>query len=90
MELLGIIFLATFIEGLIDYMTGESDGLSRPYLKYVGLVIGVLVALAYQVDIPTMVGLSATWAPANYILSGIIIGRGSNYVHDILKSLQRA
>jgi len=85
--IIGIIFLATFVEGLINYIAGESDGLPRVALKYVALVIGVFTAVAYQVDIPSMAGLATAWPLANYIISGIIIGRGSNYVHDILGSL---
>lgn len=86
---LGIIFLATFVEGLINYLTGDSSGVPRTALKYVGLVIGTVVAVAYQVDIPGMVGLATAWPIVNYIVSGIIIGRGSNYVHDVLGSISR-
>lgn len=86
--ILGIIFLATFVEGLINYITGDSDGVPRVVLKYAALVVGVLAAIAYQVDIPTMAGLATAWPVANYIVSGIIIGRGSNYVHDVLGSLR--
>lgn len=87
--ILGIFFLATFIEGLINYVAGDSDGVPRAALKYVGLVVGVVVAIAYKVDIPTMVGLTTAWPIVNYIVSGIIIGRGSNYVHDVLGSINR-
>lgn len=86
---IGIIFLATFIEGLINYIAGEGDGVGRKYLKYVSLVIGIVVAVAYEVDIPTMAGLSTVWPIANYIVSGIIIGRGSNYVNDVVSNLRK-
>lgn len=86
---LSIIFLATFTEGLIKYIAGDSKK-SRPYMKYVALAVGMVVAVAYQVDIPGMVGLTTPYLLANYIVSGIIIGRGSNYVHDILSTFTTA
>ncbi len=82
---LSIIFLATFTEGLIEYIAGKAKK-SRPYIKYVALAIGVALAIAYKVDIPGMVGLTTPYLLANYIVSGIIIGRGSNYVHDVLST----
>lgn len=85
---IGILFLATLIEGLIHYVAGEGD-VGRPYLKYVALVIGIAVAVVYKIDIPAMVGLATAWPIANYIVSGIIIGRGSNYTSDIIKSVRK-
>ena len=82
---LGIMFLATFTEGLITYLFKDSKK-SRPYMKYVALLVGVGVAVAYKVDIPAMLGLTTAYPIASYLVSGIIIGRGSNYVHDVLST----
>lgn len=81
--LFGILFLATFVEGLITYVAGTVEK-TRPYLKYVALVIGVAVCVVYKIDIPAMVGLATPFPYASFVLSGIIVGRGSNYVNDLL------
>lgn len=82
MEIIGIILLATLNEGLINYLFGE--GSQRAYLKYVSLVTGIALAISYRVDIPALVGLTADLSIIGYIVSGLIIGRGSNYLNDIL------
>lgn len=87
MEIIGIIFIATMIEGLVSYLFGE-DGATRPYLKYVALVLGVGSAIAYQIDIPSMIGLATSYGVLNYVISGIIIGRGSNYTNDIITAFR--
>lgn len=83
-SILGILLLATLIEGLITYVFGESsENPTRPYLRYVSLVLGVGAAIAYHVDIPAMLGLVSSYSLVGYVVSGLIIGRGANYVNDI-------
>lgn len=86
-NILGILFLATFTEGLIEYLFAK-DGVSQPILKYVGLAIGVCLAVAYQIDLLAMVGLHTALPLVSYIVSGIVIGRGSNYVNDVVSMLR--
>lgn len=83
--LTGIVFLSTLIEGLLTYLFGEKDENAAPrkYLRYVSLALGVVLAFAYNVRIPQMLGIMATSPIVDYFISGIIIGRGSNYVNDL-------
>lgn len=85
--ILGILLLATLIEGLVTYLFGEEVS-GRTYLRYIALVLGVGASIAYKVDIPAMVGLSTSMPIIGYIVSGLIIGRGSNYLNDIMKLIQ--
>ena len=86
MEILGIVFLATFVEGMITYFKGTNTN-SMPILKYVALALGIVVAIGYNIDIPAMAGVVTGYPLVSNIVSGIIIGRGSNYVNDILKTI---
>lgn len=86
MEVLGIVFLATFVEGFITYLRGNSEK-STPWLKYVALALGVVVAVGYNIDIPAMVGIASGYPLVSNVISGIIIGRGSNYVNDLLQTV---
>lgn len=88
MNIIGILLLATLIEGLITYLFGENAKEARPYLRYVSLLLGVVVAVAYQIDIPGMAGLVAINAYVNFVISGLIIGRGANYINDIFALIQ--
>lgn len=88
MELAAIIFLAVFLEGTLNYIVGEHKENPRTWVKYVALVAGVGLAIGYKVDIPSMVGLPfVPWL--NYVLSGIAIGRGSNYLNDLVTSFKK-
>lgn len=88
MEIATIVFLAVFLEGTLNYIAGTSKEAPRPWLKYVALVAGIGLAIGYKVDIPSMVGLPfVPWL--NYALSGIAIGRGSNYLNDLVTSFQK-
>lgn len=91
MNILGITFLAVLLEGTLAYIVGKSDANTGPrnWIKYVALAAGVLLAIGYKVDVPTSVGLSTAWPLLNYVISGIIIGRGSNYVNDIITSFSK-
>lgn len=85
-NILGILLLATLIEGLITYVFGESSDstVSRPWLRYVSLALGIGACVAYKIDIPGMVGLVSAWPIVGYVVSGLIVGRGANYVNDIV------
>lgn len=82
-----ILFLATFTEGLTEYIFAGVEA-AQPYLKYVALVFGVVLAVAYHIDIPAMLGLTASFGFVNFVVSGLIIGRGSNYVNDVITGIR--
>lgn len=102
MEILAMLFLSTFVEGFVKYLfdviTGVADGESdsgrfawlKKYTHFLALGLGVGLAVAYKVDIPTMFGLTTTHTLVNYIVSGIAIGRGSNYLNDLISSVRRS
>lgn len=85
--ILGIVLLATLIEGLITYLFGENSS-GRTYLRYVSLALGIALAIAYKIDIPAMVGLTTQFVFVGYVVSGLIIGRGANYLNDIFRLIQ--
>lgn len=82
----GILLLATLIEGLITYIFGKTEegAAPRPWLKYVSLVLGIGAAVAYKVDLLAMAGMVSVYPYVGYVISGLILGRGANYVNDIV------
>ncbi len=101
MEIFSLVFLSTFVEGLVKYLfdvvTGVEDGglangkleWLKPYTHFFALFIGVVFAVAYRIDIPAMFGLVTEHAFVSYIISGIAIGRGSNYLNDIISKVRK-
>ncbi|KKQ62544.1 MAG: hypothetical protein US85_C0025G0012 [Candidatus Shapirobacteria bacterium GW2011_GWF1_38_23] len=76
--ILAIIFLLSFlVEAMVEYIFGklfDHVPVLVPYkwlLQYVALGFGVLGAFIYKFDVITITGLA--------------IGRGSNFIHDLIK-----
>lgn len=91
MEIIASAFvLATFVEGLITYVFGGSnDAGPRSWIKYVSLGFGVLVSVLYRVDILAAAGLVAIHPFVGYVVSGLVIGRGSNYLNDFVSVFKK-
>jgi hypothetical protein len=53
------------------------------------LVIGLLVAIAGNLDLPGLVGIPFILPYLGMILTGILISRGANFVHDLLGRIQK-
>lgn len=88
MTFFGLVFSAIIIEGIITYVkTFVVDG-NFKWQMLAGVVIGILVALAYNIDLFAMAGLTSVVPFVGCILTGVLISRGSNYVFDLIKNLQ--
>lgn len=87
----GAFLLATFVEGLITYLFGKSEGQQGPreWIKYISMGMGVVMAMLYEVDILAATGLVAIHPLIGYAVSGLIIGRGSNYLNDFVSVFKK-
>jgi len=87
------LLLAFIVESMVEYIfaplglltEGNPLIVALEPLKYVALLVGVLLAFAYQLDViaeafPTQ-GAVAPWV--GIVLTGLAIGRGANYIHDL-------
>ena len=82
MEFLTFVIAAVFIEGFIEY-TFKNVG-SGSWVKFVALGVGILFAIVYKLDLMATFGLIGVSPYVGYVVTGIIIGRGSNYVNDFM------
>lgn len=83
----GFFIAAVFVEGTVEYIFGK-DGKSQPWVKYVALLIGALLAIAYGLDLFAQLGLVSTIPYIGQICTGVIIGRGSNYLNDFISRIK--
>jgi len=86
----GVVFLAIIVEGIITYIKEFFVKGVFQWQMLISIVIGVLVAAAYRVDILAMVGMQSAVPFLGSILTGILISRGSNYVFDFIKAIGAA
>lgn len=59
-----------------------------PVVLYLSLLVGVALAAIARADLLAVLEITATPNPAGYVLTGLIIGRGANFVHDALARLR--
>lgn len=97
--------LAFLCESLVEYLLGtpmsKFEAL-KPWtwlLMYVAAGVGVFFALYWKIDLIAVIanGIGQTsgdfsaWpvSPVGQVLSGLVIGRGSNFLHDFLSKTLR-
>lgn len=86
-----ILLLAFLAEGLTEYFARPIlaaiglNGRSPLWLRYVAMLVGVGLAFGYGADLILLLGFPGIHPLIGIILTGIIIGRGSNYANDLLK-----
>lgn len=48
-------------------------------------LVGILIAWQLSLNIFELLGATLVWPVMGFILTGLLLGRGSNYLHDLLK-----
>jgi uncharacterized membrane protein len=85
---LALMILAAVVEALWQNLKMVWDK-GKFQVNVIGsLLLGILVCLATGVDFFVMVGLPLCIPILGYILSGILISRGANFVHDFLGGVE--
>ena len=83
----GIVTFAILIEAIITYTNQFLVQESFCWQMALSLVLGVIVAVAYKLDLPSCFNLKSDIPNIGCILTGILPSRGSNYLFDLLSSL---
>lgn len=85
MELIGFMFMAFFVEGLVDFVKQIVDAdKSIKYAYILSIVLGVVICCVFNLNLLSLLGINTTVPFAGNIVSGFIISRGSNYLNDII------
>ena len=84
---LGVVFTFAFIcESLTEYLFSDlfaALGIDGRYLRYTASLVGVILCLAYGLDIVgDALGIAPRVPYLGEVLTGLMLGRGANYVHD--------
>ncbi len=77
-------------ESIIEYVFGNVKAL-HPYLPLISLLSAVFLTFMYQVDVFALLfGVQSTSPFLDFLLSGFIISRGSNFVNDFAQRVLRS
>lgn len=80
----GIMVLAVLVEAIIEWLGTPIPPVYKPY---VAALLGVVICLAYGADLPAAFGLP-TVPYVGSVVTGLVIGRGSNYLNDLISRLK--
>lgn len=86
---------ALLIEAVIETFKTIADCAKNDwkciFSKLGAIVVGIVIAFTYGLSLPDFFGFSAANLPfISQILTGILISRGSNFIHDLFDKIQRA
>lgn len=89
--LVGALFLSTANEKLIGLFDALWDKIPVENVKaYVSFVTGALISFLFQIDLVSpMIPTTPLYPWAGALLTALIIGRGSNLIHDLWPTAQR-
>lgn len=87
MELTSLIVIAILVEAIWENIkTVWEDGIN---INRIGaLVLAILISILAKVDVFAMVGITLAFPVVAYVLTGIVVSRGANFVNDLFGKLR--
>lgn len=82
-----MIMTAILVEGIITYFNEFFVSGNAPWQMILSLILGIIIAMAYKLDLPKYLGLQSDISYVGSVLTGILISRGSNYLYDLISKL---
>ena len=90
--LLIFLVLSIVIEYVVAVLTDKLPAIVTKYItaNIWSLIIGILVALMFQMDVFAVFGLQTTWFVAAWVLTGILLAGGSKLWHELISKLRES
>lgn len=88
---LAVIFaFSSLNESIIEYLFGSVQPL-RPYLPLIALATAIFLTFSYQINIfSSLLGIQSNNPFLDFLLSGFIISRGSNFLNDFVQRVLKS
>ncbi len=83
----GIVAFAVLIEAIVTYINQFFVQENFCWKMVFSLTLGIVVAIAYKLDLPAYFNLKSDIPYIGCILTGILLSRGSNYIFDLLSKI---
>lgn len=78
--------LALFVETIVGIIKGFFKTELSPQMDVLfSTIVGIVLAVGARVDILSTVGVPLTIPYLGEVITGFILSRGSNFVHDLLE-----
>ncbi len=87
-QLLGkVTAIAFLVEVLTNTIKASLPGLNRQYIPFVAGSLGVALAWGTGVGVLSTLQIPVRHILLDYLVTGVVISRGANMVHDLAKTL---
>lgn len=86
-KIVQIISFSILIESLITYFKEFFVYGDFSFSMLFSIILGIVIAVAYKLDLPEYLDLKSSIPYVGNILTGILISRGSNYLYDLITKL---
>ena len=88
MDFLKLLVLAVLCEAIWETLKLLWEN-GRASIERIGAIaVGLILTITTRMDILALVGLPSITPLVGMILGGIIISRGANFVHDLIRRVQ--
>jgi hypothetical protein len=86
-ELAVIFVFAVLVEAIINITLSEVPvwGWVKKVAAY---VVGIAVCVIWKIGVISLLGIGGGIPLADYVITGVVISRGSNYLHDLVLLLK--
>jgi len=78
-QLTTFFILSTLVEAVVEY---ASLKIPSQVKQYAAAIVAVALCMAYNADVLSLLGLTAPYPYVGAVVTGLVLGRGSNYLHD--------
>ena len=87
-ELLILVTMGILVEAVVEVIKSIYDNGKMNKVILLSILVGILFAFTLQVDIFQLLGIEVHIDYVGIVATGMIISRGSNFVHDIISQLR--
>jgi hypothetical protein len=80
-----LLIIAASVEALWETLKMFWDGSKVDINRIGSAILGILLCILANVDFFALVGVELSIPIVGVVLSGLLVSRGANFVHDLLK-----
>lgn len=88
MEFSCVLIMSVLIEAIITYAKTWVVEKKIKWQQIAAVIFGIVICLAYNLDIPAMIGFESAVPYVGKAITGILISRGSNFVYELFKAIK--
>ena len=87
-ELITLTTVAILVEAIVEILKSIKDGKGLNKSVILSILVGLLFAFTTKLDVLELIGIDAHIPYVGMVATGLIVSRGSNYVHEIIDKLK--